>query len=708
MADLAGGHSDRTGCAVWVLIRMWIYLFTLASPGVSATAPSIVTASRLPGAVAGTLYSLTLAATGSTPIAWSVTGGTVPAGLSLGASTGTIGGTPSVPGVFMLTVHATNASGRSSKQMELTVTAPPAAPTITVKPLLPSALIGAAYSQVLTASGAKPIAWSMTRGALPAGLALGTSTGIISGTPTVAGVFTPTVSASNAGGSTSEQLSLTVDSPGIFGVWVVSSLDRVGLTDPAGSLKSIDLKAGRNDYQSFQVAVQAPSSGLSSVALTVSSLSGPNGSQIAASNILLFREGYVFVDRSSPDPVGSTNHPGGPGWYPDALIPLHDAQGLSINSPSAVPGGTNQPFWVDVYVPSDASRGLYSGVVTVTSGTTQVQLPLTLNVWHFVLPQAPTLQSVFPVTHFLHNDAVDACLLQNKVMDMLIDPALTRTPPGRASVNITGLPFSSGATYGNCAMSPAPAVAAIAAQKSYFPSGLPAYVWTADEIGGCSGLNGAIQSWAQNIHNAGALSLITLAPNVSLFDDGLGAGHSDVDIWVVLPDEWDSSSAAISQAMAKGDRVWSYNALVQDPYSPKWEIDFDLINYRIQPGMISQSLGLTGLLYWRVDNWSALPWSQVNNEGVFDANNYPGEGMLTYPGDAVQYPGIVPSMRLKQIRDGINDYEYIAMLKRSGLSSFAMSIATSVGADWHHWTQNHLRLQQAHDALGTALDSVSQ
>ena len=55
----------------------------------------------------------------------------------------------------------------------------------------------------------------------------------------------------------------------------------------------------------------------------------------------------------------------------------------------------------------------------------------------------------------------------------------------------------------------------------------------------------------------------------------------------------------MQQALAKGDSLWSYNTLVQDPYSPKWEIDFDPINFRIQPGFISQSLGPTGMLYWR-------------------------------------------------------------------------------------------------------------
>ena len=110
--------------------------------------------------------------------------------------------------------------------------------------------------------------------------------------------------------------------------------------------------------------------------------------------------------------------------------------------------------------------------------------------------------------------------------------------------------------------------------------------------------------------------------------------------------------------LKKGDSVWSYNTLVQDAYSPKWLIDFDPVNFRIQPGFISQSLNLTGLLYWRVDKWPSDPWNNVNNAGTYSSANYPGEGMLVYPGQQVGVKGVVASMRLKWLRDGVEDYDY--------------------------------------------------
>jgi hypothetical protein len=170
-------------------------------------APSIVTASPLTAALVGTAYSATLAANGSTPITWAVTGGALPVGLNLQASSGAISGTPTASGVVTFTVSASNAFGVSSRQMSLTVNAVPA---ITTTSPLPAALTGTAYSQTLSAGGSTPITWAVTSGVLPAGLTLNTATGVVSGTPTAAGVATFTVSATNMAGASSVPFSLAV------------------------------------------------------------------------------------------------------------------------------------------------------------------------------------------------------------------------------------------------------------------------------------------------------------------------------------------------------------------------------------------------------------------------------------------------------------------------------------------------------------------
>jgi hypothetical protein len=141
---------------------------------------------------------------------------------------------------------------------------------------------------------------------------------------------------------------------------------------------------------------------------------------------------------------------------------------------------------------------------------------------------------------------------------------------------------------------------------------------------------------------------------------------------------------------------------VQDDHSPWWEIDFPPANYRVMQGFINQSLGFTGLLYWVVDLWTAKPWEDVDTYHQPDAH-YPGEGMLVYPGDAVGVPATVPSMRLKWIRKGVEDYEYVELLKKRGRGQWALSIVREVATDFQNWSDDPAAIERARRMMGEAL-----
>ena len=208
-------------------------------------------------------------------------------------------------------------------------------------------------------------------------------------------------------------------------------------------------------------------------------------------------------------------------------------------------------------------------------------------------------------------------------------------------------------------------------------------------------------AWAQNLHRAGVDNLVTQEPVPQLYDDGLGSDRSAVDIWTMLPLAYDQAQSfsppRVTYVLEKGDKAWSYNDLVQDSYSPKWELDFLPINYRIQAGFISQSLGLTGLLYWSVDDWSTNPWK--NPQGNQNPD-YPGEGILVYPGGPAGLKGVAPSMRLKYLRDGVQDYEYLQLLKNCGQADYALATSRTVGPDWRHWTRDGALLESVREQLG--------
>lgn len=482
-------------------------------------------------------------------------------------------------------------------------------------------------------------------------------------------------------------------------VWVAPSLVRVGPTAPAGAATAATLYAAKGEYESFQIIVRAAGGNLTNVNVTGSIAGGPQ--------VTLYREHYVRVSGTH---VGDgPNASEGDGWYPDGLIPFTDPDtGRDLSGPlDAVPfdlpAGRNQPIWVDVYVPRTTRAGTYRGSFTVTSGQGTAKVTATLKVWDFSLPIKPALKSSF-LYWPTKNGGIgrgetqpDAELLRHRLMPMSVSPSNEARFADTLGLNATNAGFWSGADMKKGTMKPAPAAGECQAAAARHRKDLLLYNYTADEIGHNAALYPGLKQWARRLHQAGIKNLVTMSPTPELYDDG--SGRSAVDIWVMLPKMYDESRSEVAQVLRKGDSIWSYNALSQDSYSPKWLLHYAPINYRLQPGFINYSLGFTGLLYWRADYWSADPWQDVSRW-----RGYPGEGMLVYPAAAVGLAGqVVPSMRLKYLRDGVDDYDYLALLKQRGQGSRALTVARRVGQDWHTWTRDPQALEAARRGLGEAL-----
>jgi hypothetical protein len=63
-------------------------------------------------------------------------------------------------------------------------------------------------------------------------------------------------------------------------------------------------------------------------------------------------------------------------------------------------------------------------------------------------------------------------------------------------------------------------------------------------------------------------------------------------------------------------------------------------------------------------------------------------------------------MRLKWLRDGVDDYDYLQILKNLGKEDVAMKIARSVGPDWTHWTRDATAIESAREQLGQAISQI--
>jgi hypothetical protein len=207
----------------------FVMVLLLAFAGHASAQALQITTTTLPGGVNGASYpSQVLQASGGTPpygsapadcndpaqSHWCVVSGSLPTGITL-TTDGIVGGTPSASGTFNFVVRLRDSGVGAAKQtasrsLSIVISDPLAITTAS----LPNGTFGSAYPpQSLNASGGTPPhTWSVIGGALPQGLSL-SSTGTISGTPTLAGTSTFTVRVVDSGSpaqSATRNLAITI------------------------------------------------------------------------------------------------------------------------------------------------------------------------------------------------------------------------------------------------------------------------------------------------------------------------------------------------------------------------------------------------------------------------------------------------------------------------------------------------------------------
>ena len=418
----------------WLVLVSMLWLAAIA-PAWAQTCPNpVVAPPTLPNGTVGTPYNQTVTASGGTaPYTFSVSAGALPTGMALSGG-GALTGTPTTAGSYNFTIRAVDQIGCPGF---LAYTVSIAAPTIVIAPpTLPNGQAGVAYSQTLSASGGTaPYAFAVTAGALPAGMTL-SATGALAGTPTVAGSYNFTATATDANAATGSQAyTLVIAAPTIViapptlpngqagvaysqtlsatgGVAPYSFAISAGALPPGLSLTSTGLLGGTpttsgtfnftvtaTDANGF-TGSQAYALTITAPAITLAPATLPDGTAGSAYSQNLSASGgaapYAFAVSAGSLPPGLVLAPGGllsgtpttPGTFGFTLT-ASDANGftgshaynLTILIPGGVPVavsrqvGTLQDVPVQVDLTAGASGGPFvsAAIVSVTpAGTATV------------------------------------------------------------------------------------------------------------------------------------------------------------------------------------------------------------------------------------------------------------------------------------------------------------------------------------------------
>lgn len=198
-------------------------VFVSGSVGV----PLSITTTTFPLSQVGAVYSETTQATGgATPYTWSVSAGSLPSGLALTASNGTLYGVPTTVQTGSFTLQVTDSLSATDTQAYNLIVSAAAALEIQTTTIA-NATSGSATSRTFTAiGGLTPYSWSLDSGSLPGGTFLTSSTGDIVGTPSATGSYSFNLKVSDSQGTPftdTQSYSWTITDPDT--PWLVETWD---------------------------------------------------------------------------------------------------------------------------------------------------------------------------------------------------------------------------------------------------------------------------------------------------------------------------------------------------------------------------------------------------------------------------------------------------------------------------------------------------
>jgi hypothetical protein len=471
--------------------------------------------------------------------------------------------------------------------------------------------------------------------------------------------------------------------------------------------EAVRVFAMRNESIALQVVVEADDAGLDAVTVDVGPLAGPEGTELAEPRIEateaareVGRPIERFVEWSVPVRRASGGATPGEslGWaagaappasewvgpVPDALVPVEIAAGLY---PMRLPPRSHGIVWVDVNVPADQPPGSYAGAIEARDhGGLLASIPVSLEVVDARLPDQPVRAVLYydpeevarrvgpgaetQLWKLLHahriaplHDARTAADLARQCAALdgsLYTPAARYRGPGLgAGDGVVAL-----GAYGGLGDPSATRLASLAGAVAAVPASTEVFVYADDEH--CSSPRGA--GWSAVVAASTDPRVHRVRVGWTCADDPAG---QPVDIPMLEAGDYEPRLAA----RATGKEVWIYNGVM--PRTGTFLLDASAVSPRVN-GWIGEMFGIPHWLYWESTYWygrhGLAPIDPFVDAESFHGDHGDwanGDGVLLYPGRQIDafsehsfgFEGVLPSIRLKNWRRGLEDAGYLRLAR---------------------------------------------
>jgi hypothetical protein len=505
--------------------------------------------------------------------------------------------------------------------------------------------------------------------------------------------------------------------------------------------RPLRLFAMRDEVVAFQVAVQGPGA---RVQVGVEGLD-------AEITVERFVEPFLEVQRSlekgSENTLGWHGGAGPPagcfvGWLPDPLIPVELAPAWAP-WPMTIAAGQNGVVWIDLTIPRDLAPGLRRGRVVVrAAGEPAATIPLEVEVLEATMPPHPIRTWLFYGRDDLGRRVGDVEASADQLLSLFHRHRVT----GFDSVNSVAdvrrdLPALDGSLYSQARGYAGPAAGVgdglvVLGAYGTFHAATPEHL-------------GEVEAIADELaaHGVFDRAEVVLYADDERCDSAAGAGwrallassrdgnarrvrvawtcsedpvRQPVDVPIVFAGEYDSARA--DAARAAGKEVWIYNGY--RPATGSLLTDTPATDLRTF-GWIAAAADISRWFIWNTDAWSD---GNRGGHGPFDpfvtaatghndeeGSTLMGDGLLVYPGrqrdrfaaHSLGLGGVVPSIRLKNLRRGIEDAGYLQLARaaaRDEADSIARALLPRILAearidDPPAWSDEGAHFFQAREAL---------